>query len=92
MAGCDHQRFAAQVAVQRIVDSAVWYADVSVRCSACGQAMQFIGFPVGLSPAEPMVDVTGTEARLPFRPYDAAEARRQFLDESPAGFTIKRRG
>jgi hypothetical protein len=87
---CDHPDFAAKVDVQRILDSAVWYADVSVKCSACGQQMAFHGFPMGLSPAEPMVDVTGTEARLPFRPYNEEEARRRWLDEEPAGFTVRR--
>ena len=48
------------------------------------------GFPAGLSPAHPMVSIDGTEAHLPFRPYDEEEARRRFLDEEPAGFTVRR--
>lgn len=88
-ASCDHAEFRAQVDVQRLLDSAVWYADVSIHCAGCGQKMEWIGFPMGLSPAEPMVDVTGTEARLPFRPYDEEQARARWLDH-PAGFTIKR--
>lgn len=88
---CEHADFRAGVNVQRITDSTVWYADVSVTCAECGQRMEFLGFPRGLSPAEPMVDVTGTEARLPFRPYDEEQARARFLDESPAGFRIDRR-
>jgi hypothetical protein len=76
------------VDVQRITDSAVWYADVSIECAECGQQMQFHGFPVGLSPAEPMVDLTGAVARLPFRPYDEEETRRRFLEDGP-GYRVR---
>lgn len=79
---CDHPDFEARVDVARITDSAVWYADLTVRCAACGQEMQFIGFPMGLSPGEPMINVSGTELRIPFRPYAEAEARRRFLSDS----------
>lgn len=85
---CDHEKFHANVDVQRITDSSVWYADVRVRCAQCDQEMQFIGFPMGLSPAEPMVSVDGKEARLPFRPYDEEETRRRFLEEHAVGFRI----
>lgn len=88
---CDHETFAAQVDVQRITDSSVWWAELRVTCSECGQRMQFMGFPCGLSPAEPMVSVDGTEARLPFRPFDETETRGRLLDEAPPGFRIRER-
>lgn len=89
---CDHEHFRANVDVQRISDSAVWYADVTVTCDQCGQRMEFLGFPVGLSPAEPMTSLDRTEARLPFRPYDEAEAKRRWLNTEPAGFVLRAGG
>lgn len=88
---CEHLDFRAGVDVQRITDSAVWYADVRVTCAECGQRMEFLGFPLGLSPSEPMVSIDRTEARLPFRPYNGDRARRRFLDEEPPGFRVARR-
>lgn len=85
---CEHEHFAANVDCARITDSSVWYADLRLQCTDCGQAMRFIGFPMGLSPGEPMTNVEGTELRIPFAPYDKGEARRRFLDMSPPGFRI----
>lgn len=89
---CDHENFRAYVTVARISDAAVWYADLTVTCVDCNQEMQFIGFPQGCSPGEPMVNVSGTELRIPFRPYSEEEARRRFLEEDPLGFTISSGG
>lgn len=86
---CEHPDFAATVSCARILDSPVWYADLTLRCAACGREMQFIGFPMGLSPGEPMVNVSGTELRIPFRPYTEEEAFRRFGDNPPSlGFRI----
>ena len=85
---CDHPDFIANVAVNRITDGAVWYADLMIKCADCGQQMRFLGMPMGLSPTGPMCDPTETEARLPFAPYSEEEANRRFLDAHPAGFVI----
>lgn len=78
---CSHENFFANVAVARISDSQVWYADLTLICDQCGEKMEFIGFPMGLSPGEPMVDVTGTELRIPFRPYSEEEAKRRIRSD-----------
>lgn len=87
---CNHLDFAANVSVSRITDSSVWYADLTVKCVQCGQSMQFIGFPMGLSPGEPMISVSGTELRIPFRPYTEEEAKRRFLSEEEIGFRVSK--
>lgn len=78
------------VNVARITDSSVWYADLTLECADCGQEMRFIGFPMGLSPGEPMVSVDQKELRIPFKPYEKEEVRRRFLEAHPAGFRITR--
>lgn len=89
--GCEHLNFTANVSVSRITDSPVWYADLTVKCVQCRQEMQFIGFPMGLSPGEPMTNVSGTELRIPFRPYTEEEAKRRFLSEdNVVGFRISK--
>jgi hypothetical protein len=89
---CEHLDFNATVSVQRIEDASVWYAEVRIACSVCGQAMRWLGFPMGMSPAEPMTDVTGREARLPFAPYSEEEARRRLLNPDGIGFRVVSRG
>jgi hypothetical protein len=78
---CPHETFEANVAVARISDASVWYADLTLRCVECGQKMEFIGFPMGLSPGEPMVDVTGTELRIPFKGHSEEVRRKRLLGE-----------
>lgn len=87
-ATCNHEDFIARVSVQRLLDSAVWYADFTLKCSACGEPMEFIGFPMGLSPGEPMVNLDRTELRIPFRAYRGDEARRRELLTDPPGFRV----
>ncbi len=87
MSDCPHEEFSANVAVARIIDASVWYADLTLCCAACGQKMEFIGFPMGLSPGEPMTDVTGTELRIPFKGYSEG-ARKEKLLGRGWGFTI----
>lgn len=85
---CEHLNFRALVDCARIQGSAVWYADLSLECTDCGQKMRFVGFPKGLSPGEPMTNLTETELRIPFKPYDEAEARRRLLEQHPEGFLV----
>lgn len=86
---CDHKEFTARVDVSRIEDSPVWYADLKLNCSVCGKEMQFIGFPFGMSPGEPTINLTGTEARLPFSPFSEEETKKRFTDAVQLGYRIK---
>lgn len=89
--GCDHLDFTANVSISKIADSPVWYADLTVKCSQCGQDMQFVGFPMGLSPGEPTTNVSSTELRIPFRPYTEEEAKRRFLSkDNVVGFRVSK--
>lgn len=67
---CEHPDFVAHVAVNRLLDVAGFAADLTVKCSVCGQPMQFLGIPMGLSPNEPTTDPLGIEARLPMQPFE----------------------
>lgn len=82
---CNHPDFCADVQVSRFEDSDVWYAELKLRCEICHQEMQFIGFPMGLSPGEPMINITGTELRIPFR---SLVSRDNSPNESPIGFLV----
>jgi hypothetical protein len=86
--GCDHPTFAARVEVDRLTDAPVWYANLTLTCEVCGEAMPFVGLPMGLSPGEPMVDVAGTQARIPFRAFTAAAAEARGLDPDQPGYTV----
>jgi len=67
---CEHRNFNALVAVSRFEDlSGIYMADVQVSCADCGQAMQFVGLPLGLLWDRPAGSVDGCEAHLPLRPF-----------------------
>lgn len=71
---CKHERFQSQVNVFRLKESdeseeiTGYTADIKIHCAECGQAFEFIGVPMGYSPAQPMVNADCTELRIPIRP------------------------
>ena len=65
-ATCPHLEFAAQVNVQRIEDTGMKFAEVSIRCTHCGKPARFRGLPWCLSNDHPTAAVGDEEARLPF--------------------------
>lgn len=74
---CEHPDFAAFVDVARITEveggpAVSFSATVRVDCAACGESMQWVGTPVGLSPRQPMTSVDGLELRAPLRPRSAS--------------------
>lgn len=87
-ANCSHPNFNASVDVSRIEDAATWYADLRLTCATCGQEMRFVGFPRGLSPGEPMVNLAETELRIPFRPYSKGEVKRRLLGDEQPGYRV----
>lgn len=70
---CRHEHFAANVAVQRLMQEdngpvTGFSADVRIQCAQCGLPFRFIGMEAGDHYAEPRVSVDGTELRAPIEP------------------------
>lgn len=65
---CEHKDFAARVAVNRLEDTGRFTADVTIKCSECGEPFRFLGLAAGSSPYEPKVSVDGLELRAPIEP------------------------
>ena len=74
---CRHENFAADVAINRIGEDDPgndtgmpnhYSADISVRCSDCGEPFRWMGIRAGVSPSEPMCSVDETELHAPIRP------------------------
>ena len=68
---CKHEDFIANVRVERMEDIGKFAADVTVKCSQCGQPFKFLGLPGGSLMDGAAVSVDGTEARLAIAPQDA---------------------
>jgi hypothetical protein len=67
---CAHETFNAFVDVNRITQVeggpvVVYCADVRVNCRDCGQELEFVGLPNGMSFYRPTVSINSQEARLP---------------------------
>lgn len=67
---CQHENFNAVVDVNRIVpyedgDVIVYHADIKISCRDCGQALEFVGLPNGISFYRPTVSLDGQELRAP---------------------------
>ena len=85
MSDCKHVDFEAQVNINRMLDTGMFAADVSVKCAHCGEKFCFIGAPAGVSYARPMVSVDGTELRCPIEPQGEPKLYMKNLIEVPPG-------
>lgn len=71
---CRHHRFAAQVAVERLVENdgddvpTGYRADVTIQCADCGEPFVFMGLPMGYLQVQPTISADRAEARLPIAP------------------------
>lgn len=65
---CEHENFRADVAVNRLLDSGMFAADVKIECTDCGEPFRFVGLPAGVSFERPMVAIDGLELRAPIEP------------------------
>lgn len=71
---CPHELFYANTKVCRRTASETdntvigYSADLTINCTQCGQAFEFIGVPLGYSPFQPMANFDGTKLRIPIRP------------------------
>lgn len=68
---CKHEDFIANVRVERMEDIGRFAADVTVKCSQCGQPFKFLGLPGGSLMDGAAVSMDGTEARLAIAPQAA---------------------
>lgn len=65
-AQCPHLEFSFHIAVARIEDTNIKYAEVTGRCVNCGGIARFHGMPFGCTPAHPTMAIDGSDANLPF--------------------------
>ncbi len=70
---CGHETFESAVKVNRLTNAeggpvTGFAADVSIRCSQCGQDFFFVGLPMGCTPDHPTVSADGKELRVPISP------------------------
>jgi hypothetical protein len=68
-ADCPHEGFSAIVAVNRLTDSGLFIADITIHCVQCEQPFRFIGgLPAGLRFDTPSVSIDETELHVPIEP------------------------
>lgn len=70
MNDCEHQNFNAFINVGRINREdggpiVCYSADIRIACRDCGQELEFVGLPMGMSYYRPTVSIDGKEARIP---------------------------
>lgn len=84
---CNHEDFAANVAVIRLSDTGRFQADITIKCSQCGVPMRFIGLPAGVDLNGAAVSVDGTEGRFAIAPQGEVV---NVIEGGPVGFTARR--
>lgn len=75
---CRHEEFAATVGCNRITkpDASpnarpyLFTAQIRVQCAQCGGDFMFDGLPWAISLTKPCLNVAGTQATLPMKPWD----------------------
>lgn len=83
---CKHHEFSASVKVARLEDTGRFMAEVTVRCSECGEPFQFLGLEPGVHLDGARVSIDGLEANLAICP---ASAKPSPLQRMATGFTVK---
>jgi hypothetical protein len=67
---CEHENFRADVAVNRLLDSKSFIAEIRIKCLDCDISFSFPPLPLGLSCHEARLNLDGTVLRLPLKPVD----------------------
>ncbi len=67
---CEHMNFLVNASIGRlsVVEGGPithYSADIQVKCSECGQPLEFVGLPLGTSAYRPTVSIDGLELRAP---------------------------
>lgn len=86
MSKCLHEKFRAEVNVNRLSDIGRFSADVKIRCEQCGSVFRFIGLPCGIDLNGAAVNPDATEARLAIAPLGEVVP----AIEGPQGFSARR--
>lgn len=84
---CPHLEFKAQVNVQRMEDTGLKYAELTVECLHCGAPAVWRGLPMGLSPDQPTSSIDAKEAVLPFLCEGDVYTP---IPGQPTGFSVKK--
>lgn len=71
-ADCAHENFRCYADVNRIQKSELepetivcFTLDLKIFCTECGQPLEFVGLPLGMSYYRPTTSIDGLEARIP---------------------------
>jgi hypothetical protein len=67
---CEHENFNAYVDVHKISQTeggptVVYSVETKISCRECGQPLEFVGVPNGMSFYRPTVSIDGRELRTP---------------------------
>lgn len=65
---CTHEKFQAIVAVNRLLDTQTFHADVTISCQDCQLPFRFLGALKGLNMVGITTSVDGTELRTAIAP------------------------
>jgi hypothetical protein len=88
-ANCRHEKFLANVVVNRLEDSGRFNADITIKCEQCGVPFRFLGLPAGVDLDGAAVSADGTEMRVAI---GTPETVANIIDGNcPVGFTVRRR-
>ncbi len=68
MKPCAHENFYCHAAVNRIVDTGRFSADITIKCSQCDEPFRFIGVQAGVTWDRPACSIDGLELRAPIEP------------------------
>ena len=75
---CIHDNFECHLGVNRLLsdeEMLVGYAvDIDIECADCGIPFEFVGLPLGRSPAHPTSDPFRHELRAPITPCTDGES------------------
>ncbi len=81
---CAHEDFGAEVKVTRMEDTGCVIADITIKCSQCGEPFRFLGCPdVGLAWNRPSVSVNELELHAPIEPQGDPKLRMAGRFEMP---------
>ena len=68
MSDCKHEQFKADVKVARLEDSGGFVAEITIHCSQCMTAFEFLGLNPGMDTQGASVSIDGREAHLAICP------------------------
>lgn len=81
---CKHERFHADVNVNRLLDTGKFMAEIHIRCVECGEPFRFIGLPAGVHFEWPTVSIDETTLHAPIEPEGAKRIRSDASYHMPA--------